>query len=102
MRPQFDERDRAILEARSNAFHQHTTPQVGDFVIFADGTERRISHNWGDEVQTSDDGSFYLGDGYMSFAGSLYTSIPIILEKLSLDTAGFSIMTMPRPIMVCM
>jgi hypothetical protein len=72
-----DERDLQILLERKRLFNQHTTPQVGDFVKFVDGVKRRISHNWGDAVQTSDGGSFYLGAGWMSFSGSLYTSIPI-------------------------
>jgi hypothetical protein len=43
---------------------------------------RQIFYVWPDSVQTSDGGSFYLGDGYMSFSGSLYTSVPI--ETLTL------------------
>jgi len=81
--PHLDARDMEILSRRAAAFASHETPKTGDFLEFADGIKRRISHVWFDEkIQTSDDGSWYLGDGYMSFSGALYQSIPI--EALSL------------------
>lgn len=53
------------------------TPLVGDFVIFGEDLQiERISHDWGDGVQTSLGGSFYLDDGYASFSGSLNPSVP--------------------------
>src|SRR5438309_10692209 len=87
--PTFDERDEAILCERTEALNKRDGPRIGDFVIFADGIERRISYIWGfenqdgfwsarpDSVQTSDGGSYYLGEGYVSMSGSLYTSVPI-------------------------
>lgn len=54
------------------------TPRVGDYVIFADGRERRISYVYGPDweelsgVQTSDGGSWYFGNGYCDFSGALY------------------------------
>lgn len=72
---ELDDRDRAILEARRAQLDTIPGPRVGDWVHFSDGTERRISHDWGDEVQTSDGrygSSFYLGNGYASFSGGLY------------------------------
>lgn len=87
--PLLDERDRVILEKRQRAFTETAVhgPQAGEVVIFADGVKRRISHVWpgytDDEgrihqtqVQTSDGGSFYVGEGYCSFSGSLYTPVP--------------------------
>ncbi len=46
-------------------------------MIFADGIERRISHVWeGESVQTSGEGyGYYLGDGYVSFSGSLFRGV---------------------------
>ena len=68
-----DPQDRTILEARLAAWNERTGPRVGDYAIFADGTTHRFSYDWGGEygIQTSKDGSFYLGDGYMSFSGGL-------------------------------
>lgn len=71
-----DDRDKAILAMRVAAFDPMDCPRVGDYVDFADGVTRQISYVWPDDVQTSDGGSFYLGEGYMSFSGSLYTSVP--------------------------
>ena len=77
-----DERDRAIFAARVAQFDPTEGPRVGDHVDFTDGVSRLISYVWGDGtdeldgVQTSDGGSFYLGDGYMSFSGSLYICVP--------------------------
>jgi len=73
---EMDERDTAILAERVTAYDKHTGPRVGDFVRFADGTMRRISHDWGDSVQTSSGGLFYLGKGYASFSGSLFHGVP--------------------------
>ena len=70
-----DERDVAIIERRMAELDKQAGPRVGDFVWFADGTRRRIAHDWGDEVQTSTGGSFYLGDGYVSFSGSLFPCV---------------------------
>ena len=80
MRPTLDDRDREIIATRSAALAVRTTPQVGDFVDFANGITRRISHLWTDwpdpTIQTSDGGSFYLGTTGCSFSGGLYPGIP--------------------------
>lgn len=66
-----------LLEERTCLRLESTVPQVGDYVIFPDGREERISHDWGEPgVQTSVSGSFYLGDGYASFSGALNPLIP--------------------------
>lgn len=88
-----DPRDNLILADRRASLDAIRTPRVGDFVRFADGTERRISHlwtemeDWGmeDNAQTSDGGSFYLGHGYVSFSGSLYGGTPINKLRLAND-----------------
>ena len=81
-----DERDAEILSHRAALVLARTEPQSGDWVIFADGVERRISHVWDWEadadgphlysIQTSDGGSWYLGEGYASFSGSLHPGVP--------------------------
>lgn len=79
-RPQFDERDAEILRAREASLDANPI-NPGDFVTFADGTTRRVSYVWTYEdkpqsIQTSHSGSWYLGDGYVSFSGSLYNGVP--------------------------
>lgn len=80
----FDDTDRAMLAERQTALDEIEGPRVGDFVEFACGTVRRVSHIWAwdDEptathsIQTSDGGSFHLGVGYVSFSGGLRPGIP--------------------------
>lgn len=74
--PVLDDRDRATVAERMRAYDARTAPQEGDWVDFADGVQRRISHVWPDGVQTSDGGSFHLGLYGMSYSGALYTSVP--------------------------
>lgn len=78
-----DSRDEEILQRRCAALDLREGPRVGDWIDFADGIKRRISHVWdledGSEpdYQTSSDGhGYYLGDGYVSFSGTLYRSVP--------------------------
>lgn len=74
--------DQGLVEGRLAKMRDNPQPQVGDWVRFADGTERRISYHWTDGagwdggVQTSKGGSFHLGEHGCSFSGSLYSSIP--------------------------
>ncbi len=82
-RPQLDERDLAIIAERFLLLEREVGPRCGDHVDFADGVSRRISHvysreQWGSEwgVQTSDGGSWYLGEGFVSFSGSLFPTVP--------------------------
>lgn len=77
-----DDRDQAILAERTAALDAVEEPRVGDFVVFADGVTRRISYHWHDGAgwdggyQSSDGGSYYLGTGYVSMSGGLYTTVP--------------------------
>jgi hypothetical protein len=41
------------------------------------GELERFSHDWGDGLQTSPGGSWYMGEGYVSFSGGLNPTIPI-------------------------
>jgi len=87
MNAHLDERDLKILVVRKRALRRKKAIKSGDFVVFTDGTTRRVSHVWKDSknrpefIQTSDGGdmSFYLGEGYMSFSGGLHPSLPASL-----------------------
>lgn len=80
-----DERDQEIFADRAAAWLDDARPKCGDWIDFADGVSRRISHSWGEMgVQTSKGGSWYLGEGYTSFSGSLYPTVP--LETLARTT----------------
>jgi hypothetical protein len=81
-----DDRDAAIVAERMARLNARPGPRVGDFVHFADGVERRVSHYWQAEpdidgwragVQTSDGGSWHLGSEGCSFSGSLYPLVPL-------------------------
>jgi hypothetical protein len=73
---ELDARDQEILAGRVEKLNEQEGVRVGDYVLFADVVLRRVSYDWGDSVQTSDGGSYYLGNGYVSMSGSLYTSVP--------------------------
>lgn len=86
--PRFDARDLEILRESMALYDLLEGPRVGDFVVFKDGVVRRVSYvwRWPDAVhyvQTSQPGTApYLGEGYASFSGSLYQSVPA--DSLSL------------------
>jgi len=71
-----DERDRQILAQRIAAREANPEPRVGDYVRFPSGRLARVSHIWDDGAQTSEDGSWYLGDGYTQFSGGLDPCVP--------------------------
>ena len=82
--PTPDEKDLRILERRQVQLLERddSRPQVGDHVLFTDGTRRRVSHVWRNDegwdggIQTSNGGSYYMGDGYISMSGGLRGAIP--------------------------
>jgi hypothetical protein len=80
VRPEIDERDREILADRQAAYERRPGPRVGDWVLMPDGSARRFTYDWGDGLQTTcgdgDAGSFYIGDGYLSYSGTLDHTIP--------------------------
>jgi len=91
--PELDNRDRALIVerrvSRRKQEREEPRPLVGDFVIFGDGTVRRVSHAWRDGegwdggVQTSDGGSWHLTKGgHVSYSGGLRPTIPT--DKLTL------------------
>lgn len=73
-----DRRDSAIVAERVTLRRRLREPSEGDWIVFADGVVRRASHCWfGEHVQTSDAGSWYLcASGHGSFSGSLYGAVP--------------------------
>lgn len=73
----YAERDRQIIESRIEQYNKQQGPRVGDFLKLPNGEYHRFSHHWGDGLQTSKDGSFYFGNGYVSFSGSLDPSIKL-------------------------
>jgi hypothetical protein len=84
MRPEFDARDGEIRAKRLSAFEKIEGHRCGDYIVFADGVTRRISHiSFDGAPQTSAGGSWYLGSGwtdeeaYVNFSGSLYRSVPV-------------------------
>lgn len=78
--PEFDDKDGEIRAKCLAAFDTVQGPRCGDYIEFSCGTVRRVSYvwDWGDGpegVQTSAGGSWFLGEGYCSFSGSLYRSV---------------------------
>jgi hypothetical protein len=86
-----DKEDAEILHYREAQLYKIEAPTVGDWVEFADGVTRRISYVWPDGVQTSgynggDGGSYYLGEGYVSYSGPLFGTVPTDTLTLRADT----------------
>lgn len=78
-RTTLDETDTAICDRRLTEWNAIEGPRVGDWVLMPDATLRRFTHDWGDGLQTTIDrmpGSFYFGNGYMSYSGGLDPIIP--------------------------
>lgn len=76
-----DDRDTTILADRVTLLNAQPGPRRGDFVRFRNGHTRRVASVWRNSdgipvsIQTCDDGSFYLGDGYTSMSGSLFAGV---------------------------
>jgi len=96
---ELDEKDKAILAERIKVWESRTDgPRVGDYVITSKGL-LRLTHDWGDMIQTtvkgySYDVSFHLSrDGYMSFSGSLDPGVPkdrlILTDEVREGTCWF-------------
>lgn len=81
-----DEKDQIILKQRQVLLDKSAQagPMQGDFIRFADGEYRRIAHVWTGDGQpehiqpnlASQGGSYYLGEGYVSYSGGLASAIP--------------------------
>lgn len=72
-----DVRDMEILNEAVANREKRENPRIGDFIMFSDGVLHRFSHDWGDALQTSEHGSYYLlRSGGVSMSGSLDPAIP--------------------------
>lgn len=74
------DRDAGLFLEFVDAYASLEGIRMGDFVQWVDGTYSRVSHHWGDSVQTTraNQGSFYVSrHGSVSFSGSLDPSIPL-------------------------
>ncbi len=67
-----------ILKTRIAAFNERTGPRVGDYIYIPSNDDRipeytRITHDWGDKLQTGGAGSgYYLNEsGYLNYSGGL-------------------------------
>jgi len=85
MKIEFDEIDQDILGQRTALRDGIEGPRIGDYVRFATGEIERFSHDFGEVLQTSPRGSFYLsGCGNASLScGSLNPPIPASTIKLT-------------------
>lgn len=75
-----DYKDIELLVERRRQWNLRAGPRVGDYVEMLDGSLRRLTHDWGDGIQTTvpprhpcyGDSSFYIcQNGTLSFSGSL-------------------------------
>lgn len=71
---QCDAKDQQILSERIEAYNARAEVKVGEFLQYKD-TFLRFSADWGDSIQTSQGGTYYLGDGYMSMSGALNSGV---------------------------
>jgi len=79
-----------LLRKRVKMYNRKKGPRVGDWVRLNNGVMTRFTYDWGiheredlgiqigDRERAGDCGSFFLGDGYCSYSGSLD---PCILRK---------------------
>lgn len=72
------EQNQALLARIDSVFWTHDGPRVGDYALLPDGRTMRVSHHWGDALQLSEGGSWYIGtSGFASFSGGLEPGIAI-------------------------
>jgi hypothetical protein len=72
-------KNEALLKKKMQVRQLLEGPLVGDFILLSDGTFDRLTHDWGDTIQTGGHqrGSFFLHDsGEMTYSGGLNPSIP--------------------------
>ena len=91
-----DEKDQEILRNRVELLNQQSGPRVGDYVRFAGEVLRRVSHVWDfgqgpESIQTSHTGSFYLGEGFVSFSGGLCRGVAAEALRLTEEKSPGSV-----------
>lgn len=65
--------DLKLLNSYLTEFKKDTKPRVGDYIVLPNETTQRITvlHRSSGKLQANDiQGSFYLGNGYISFSGT--------------------------------
>lgn len=73
-----------ILSERVQAYDKNIGPRVGDYLSLPHGIMTRFTYDWGEEIQIGGgSGSFYLGNGYISYSGGLDPSIE---KRYMIDT----------------
>ena len=91
-----NEKNKSILDTRQAAILARSEIGAGDF-IRVDDVYLRVAYVWRDEnnkavhAQTTHEraGSYYMGDGYMSYSGSLDHGMPTVsLERTDELKAG--------------
>lgn len=80
-----DPQNDIIAQKRLIEYNNIEGVRVGDYIIREDGKKTRATYDWGESIQ--DGGgqtSFYIGEGYISYSGSLNPRI----EKSKLKDTG--------------
>ena len=77
VRPDIRERNQRIAERRILKYNERGGVRVGDYLRFG-GVLYRVTYLLDDGAQTvkGDGGSFYLGDGFLSYSGGLLRPVP--------------------------
>jgi hypothetical protein len=87
-RTDLDDTDENILFERVTRRSHHQGMRIGDFVILKDGDVRRVTFDWGPDVQLTvngEGGSFYLtANGVMDYSGGL--SLPFKKTRFAMKT----------------
>lgn len=61
-----------ILQNRTETYNNRPGARVGDFLKLPTGKFTRFTYSWDDHIQTGGmGGSYYLGNGYLSYSGGL-------------------------------
>ena len=77
MLTEIDDKDSQLITCREAARDRRSGPRLGDYLIHGSGFAERFCHDWGDEIQTTEGGSFHLFEGGgVSFSGGLNQGVP--------------------------
>jgi hypothetical protein len=68
-----------LLRRKAKVFNKIKSVRVGDYLEYSPGAFTRFTHKWDDSIQTggSSGSSYFLGDGYLSYSGSLDDGVKI-------------------------
>lgn len=83
------EQNEKILNERTANYNKCDGVRVGDFLKSHAGDYFRFSHDWGIDIQTCRDGSFYLGKNHTEYSGGLAGAIEKdLMHQLDETKAG--------------